>query len=142
LRRPDLISDETALTLQDILPAGAWKSILLQILEVAEEGGLQAGESAGVDSFLVEDRLDEEARPKLRAIAIDDSPFDEGRDVSRVLDDLVGWFERRRLDARQRDLNRRMRDPNADQEALLAEKQAQLIERRARMGLNNAPGKT
>lgn len=142
LRRPDLISDETALTLQEVVPGGAWKSILLQIIEVADEGGLQSGDQGGVDPFAVEGRLDEEARPKLRAIAIDDTPFDEDRDASQVLDDLVGWFERRKHDARQRELNRRMRDPNADQEALLAEKQAQLAERRARMGLNNAPGKT
>ena len=141
LRRPDLISDETALTLQEVLPAGAWKSILLQIIEVAAEGSLQPGGDGGVDPFAVEERLDEEARPKLRAIAIDDTPFDENDDASQVLDDLVGWFERRRLDARQRELNRKMRDPNADQDALLTEKQAQLIERRARMGLNNAPGK-
>ena len=128
--------------MQEVVPGGAWKSILLQIIEVADEGGLQSGDQGGVDPFAVEGRLDEEARPKLRAIAIDDTPFDEDRDASQVLDDLVGWFERRKHDARQRELNRRMRDPNADQEALLAEKQAQLSERRARLGLNNAPGKT
>lgn len=142
LRRPDLIGDETALTLQEILPAGAWKSILLQIIAAAEDGLLLPGESdspsGGVDAFAIESRLDEEARLRLREIAIDDTPFDSERSPEQVLEDLVSWFERRRLDARQREVNRRMRDPNADQDALLAEKQAQLLERRAR--LRSEPG--
>ncbi len=139
LRRPDLIGDETALTLQEILPAGAWKSILLQIIAAADDGLLLPGndDSPGgrVDAFAIESRLDEDARLRLREIAIDDTPFDSERSPEQVLDDLVAWFERRRLDARQRDVNQRMRDPNADQDALLAEKQAQLLERRARLGV-------
>jgi len=139
LRRPDLIGDETALTLQEILPAGAWKSILLQIIAAADDGLLlpEKDDSPGraVDAFAIESRLDEEARLRLREIAIDDTPFDSERSPEQVLDDLVAWFERRRLDARQREVNRRMRDPNADQDALLAEKQAQLLERRARLGV-------
>ena len=138
LQRPDLIGDETALTLNEILPAGAWKAIILQLVSAADEGLLLQGDQAGaggVDAFAVEERLDEDSRGRLREIAVDDTPLDEERSAEQVLDDLVGWFERRRLDARQRELNRRMRDPNADQDALLAEKQAMLQERRARMGV-------
>ena len=91
--------------------------------------------SGSVDAFAIEGRLDEEARLRLREIAIDDTPFDSERSPEQVLGDLIAWFERRRLDARQRELNQRMRDPNADQDALLAEKQAQLLERRARLGV-------
>ncbi len=135
LQRPDLIGDETALTLQDILPVGAWKSIILQILEAADEGLLLAGEQGGVDAFAIESRMDEEAQRRLREIAVDDTPYDEDSSAEQVFDDLVGWFERRNADVRQKDLNRRMRDPNADQDALLAEKQKQLQDRRARMGV-------
>lgn len=135
LQRPDLIGDETALTLQDILPVGAWRSIILQILEAADEGLLLAGEQGGVDAFAIESRMDEEAQRRLREIAVDDTPYDEDSSAEQVFDDLVGWFERRHADARQKDLNRRMRDPNADQDALLAEKQKQLQDRRARMGV-------
>ena len=135
LQRPDLIGDETALTFQDILPVGAWKSIILQILEAADEGLLLAGEQGGVDAFAIESRMDEEAQRRLREIAVDDTPYDEDSSAEQVFDDLVGWFERRHADARQKDLNRRMRDPNADQDALLAEKQKQLQDRRARMGV-------
>lgn len=135
LRRPDLVSDETALLLQEILPGGAWKAIILQLVEAADEGLLVAGGEGGVDAHAIEARLDEEASRRLREIALDETPVDAERSPDQVLDDLVGWFERRRLDARKRDLNRRLRDPDADEEALLAEKQAQLIERRARIGV-------
>ena len=138
LERPDLISDETALTLQEILPVGAWKSIILQILEAAEEGLLLPGDQKGVDPVAIESRMDAEAQRRLREIAVDETPVDEDTSAEQVFDDVVGWFERRRLDARQRDLNQRMRDPNADQDALLAEKQKQLQERRARMGVGSA----
>ena len=126
LQRPDLIGDETALTLDEILPIGAWKSIILQLIEAA-------GEGVRVDAFAIQERLDEEAAMRLREIAVDETPLDAEEAADQILDDLVQWFERRRLDARQRELNRRMRDPNADQDALLAEKQAQLQERRARI---------
>lgn len=139
LQRPDLIGDETALTLQEILPAGAWKSILLQIIEAAAEGLLLPDDGAsiarGVDPFAIEARLDEEARRRLREIAVDDTPFDSERSPEQVLEDLVGWFEKRRLETRKREVNQRLRDPNADTDALLAEKQAQIQERRARLGV-------
>lgn len=142
LQRPDLVGDETALTFQEILPVGAWKSIILQIIEAANEGLLLPGDPAsdggGVDAFAIESRLDEDARLRLREIAMDDAPFDSQRSLEQVLGDLVGWFERRARDVRQRELNRRMRDPNEDQDALLAEKQAQLLERRARLGVGPA----
>ncbi len=141
LQRPDLIGDETALTLQEILPVGGWKSIILQIVEAANEGLLRPRDDSGgggeVDAFAIESRLDEDARLRLREIAMDNAPFDSERSLDQVLEDLVAWFERRGLDARQRELNQRMRDPNADQDALLAEKQAQLVERRARLGVGS-----
>ena len=142
LQRPDLIGDETALTLQEILPVGAWKSIILQILEAAEEGLLLRGDRQGVDPMAIESRMDEEAQRRLREIAVDDTAYDEETSAEQVFDDLVGWFERRALDARQRELNRRMRDPNADQDALLAEKQRQLQEKRARMGVGSVTSET
>ncbi|MBJ22845.1 MAG: DNA primase [bacterium] len=139
LQHPNLIGDETALTFQEILPGGAWKSIILQIIEAASDGLLLPGDSGSqgrsVDVFAIESRLDEEARLRLREIAMDQTSLDSERSEELVLADLVGWFERRGLDARQRELNRRMRDPNADQDALLAEKQAQLLERRTRLGV-------
>jgi DNA primase len=134
LQRPELIGDETALRLQEILPEGSWKSIILQIIAAADEGLLNVGESGGVDLFAVEARLDEDAVRRLREIAIDDTPVDAERPVDNVLDDLIGWFDRRRSAPREQETTRRLRDPNEDHDALLAEKQKQLLERRARIG--------
>ncbi|HPG26237.1 MAG: DNA primase [Spirochaetaceae bacterium] len=135
LQRPELIGDETALRLQDILPEGAWKAIVLLLVEAAADGLVGPG---GVDAFAIESRLDEETTRRLREISIDDTPIDSERTADQVLDDLIGWFEGRRLAARERELKRRMRDPGEDHEALLAERHALLLERRARMGVGRA----
>ena len=137
LQRPELVSDELALKLQEILPFGAWKSIILQLIESAEEGLLIAGGEGGVDSLAVESQLDEDARLRLREIAIDDVPIDGDRTADQVLDDLIGWFDLRRIAACERDLNRRLRDPDADHAALLAERHALLLERRAHLGVGS-----
>lgn len=133
LQRPGLVGDELALKLQEILPVGAWKSIILQIVETAGEGKLVPGEEGGVDPFAVESQLDEDARLRLREIAVDDAPIDGERAADRVLDDLVGWFDLRRIAAREQELTRRMRDPNADHGALLEERHALLQERKAHL---------
>ncbi|MHA7836621.1 MAG: DNA primase [bacterium] len=133
LLRPDLIGDETALRLHEILPAGAWKAIIAQIIEAADEGTRSSEDDPGLDPFAIEPHLDEEARLRLREIAVDDAPIDSERPADQVLEDLLGWFDARRLAARTRDLNRRLRDRPEDHESLLAEKQALLLERRSRL---------
>jgi len=138
LRRPGLIGDEMALKLQEILPVGAWKSIILQLVEAASEGLLISGGDGGVDSFAVETRLDEESKRRLREIAIDETPIDGERTADQVLDDLIGWFDLRRIAALKQDLKRRMRDPDADHAALLAEGDALTRERRAHLGVGSS----
>ena len=125
LQHPTLVSDEMALKLHDVLPAGAWKSIILQIIEAAEDGG--------ADALVVESQLDEEARLRLREIAMDDAPIDGERSADQVFDDLIGWFDLRKLTAREKDLKRRLADPEADHEALLKERHALLLERRTHL---------
>jgi hypothetical protein len=124
-----------ALKLQEILPVGAWKSIILQIIESAGEGMLVVGGEGGVDSFAVETQLDEEATLRLREIAMDSAPIEGERTADQVLDDLIGWFDLRRIAAREQDLKRRLSDPEADHTALLAERHALLLERRAHLGV-------
>ncbi|MBW2426032.1 MAG: DNA primase [Deltaproteobacteria bacterium] len=140
LRRPELVSDETALCLQEILPEGSWKSIILQIIEAAADGSLRTAGGGEVDPMVVEARLDEDAQHRLREIAIDDTPVDSERTADQVLEDLIGWFEARRLAARERELKQRLRDPSQDHEALLAERDALLLERRARMRAESGVG--
>ena len=130
LQRPEVVSDEMALKLHDVLPVGAWKSIILQIIEAAEDGR--------VDSFVIESQLDEEARLRLREIAIDDTPIDGERTADQVFDDLIGWFDLRKLTAREKDLKRRLSDPNADHAALLQERHALLLEKRAHLRVDSS----
>jgi len=123
--------------LQEILPEGSWKAIILQIIQAAEDGLLLTGDPGGVDPFAVEARLDEDSVHRLREIAIDDTPIDTERSVDQVLHDLIGWFDRRRSAPREQETTRRLRDPGEDHDALLAEKQAQLLERRARIAASS-----
>ncbi len=134
LQSPELFGDETALTLEQVLPEGSWKAIILQIIEAAQEGLLLAGGEGGVDPFAVESRLDEDAATRLREIAVDNRPIDTARSAKQILNDLVGWFELRRLATREQEVKRKLRDPNEDHDALLAERHELLLQRRARLG--------
>jgi DNA primase len=125
LQHRTLVSDEMALKLHDVLPAGAWKSIILQIIEAAE--------NRAVDALVIDSQLDEEARLRLREIAMDDAPIDAERTADQIFDDLIVWFDLRKLTSREKDLKRRLADPEADHEALLQERHALLLERRAHM---------
>lgn len=133
LQRPHLIGDEIALQLEDLLPLGAWKSIIRAIIDAAQQGETSATVAGGVDAFAVEARLDREAQGRLREIAVDDTPIDVERSAEQVLSDLMDWFERRLLTARGQELTRQLRDSDDDYEDLLAQKDAALRERRARL---------
>jgi DNA primase catalytic core len=139
LQQPQLIGDEIALQIEEIVPLGAWKAIIREILEAGQQGelavSLAAGEGGGVDPFVVEARLDHESRARLREIAVDDTPIDAERSVEQVLGDLLGWFDERRLAARGHELTRQLRISDEDYEGLLAKKDAALRERRARLGV-------
>jgi len=130
LQRPEFLSDEMALKLHQVLPAGAWKSIILQIIEAAAGGR--------VDSLVIESQLDEETRLRLREIAIDDMAVDGERTTDKVFDDLIGWFDLRKLTVREKELKRRLSDPDEDHLALLEERDELLLERRARMGVDSS----
>ena len=71
-------------------------------------------------------------------IAVEDTIAEGERPIDQVLDDLIGWFDLRRIVAREQDLKRRLRDPAADHEALLAERHALLLERRAHLGVGSS----
>lgn len=141
LLRPDLLSDENALRMHEVIPAGSWKAIIHEIVEAAADGLVSGSADSGIDPFAIEGRLDEDARLRLREIAVDDSPIDSERPASQVLEDLIGWFDGRRRSARDHDLSQRLRDRPEDHESLLAQKQALLLERRARMGIGTDPGR-
>lgn len=140
LLRPDLIGDEIALQIEELVPLGAWKTIIREILDVALQGEASAAAGGGVDPFALESRLDAESRLRLREIAIDDAPIDSERAAEQVLADLIGWFEDRRRTARGHSLTRQLRISSEGYEDLLAKKDAALRERRARLGLRSSSG--
>lgn len=135
LQRPDLVGDEIALQIEDLVPVSAWKTIIHAILDVGQHGELAAAEGGGVDPFAIESRLDEEARRRLREIAVDDTPLDLERSAEQVLADLIAWFEARRQAARDLELTRQLRMSDDGYEDLLAQKDAVLRARRARLGV-------
>ncbi len=143
LQQPQLIGDEIALRIEEIVPLGAWKAIIREILEAGQQGELAAtlaageggGAGGGVDPFVVEARLDHESRARLREIAVDDTPIDAERSGEQVLGDLLGWFDERRHAAQGHELTRQLRISDEDYEGLLAKKDAALRERRARLGV-------
>ena len=134
LQRPQLIGEEIALQIEQILPLGAWQLIIHEIIEAGQQGELAAAAGGGVDAFAVEARLDQDARGRLREIAVDDTPIDAERSAEQVLADLIGWFEERRHAARGQELTRQLRLSDEGYEDLLAKKDAALRERRARLG--------
>jgi DNA primase len=135
LQRPNLIGDEISLQIEEVVPLGAWKTIIREIVDAAQQGELAATAGGGVDAFAVEARLDPEARNRLREIAVDDTPIDADRSAEQVLADLIGWFQERRISAREQELTQRLRVSDDDYEDLLAKKDAALRERRSRLGV-------
>jgi hypothetical protein len=69
---------------------------------------------------------------------MDDTPIDGERTADQVFDDLIEWFDLRKLTARERDLKRRLSDPDADHAALLEERHALLLERRSHLRIDSS----
>ena len=106
-------------------------------IEYAAQDG-QLDDSGAIDLELLEDRLDSEASARLRSVAVDDLGEDSESSPARMLEDLLGWFAKRRRSADGDLVTQQLRDPNADVDDLLARKQKQLEEkRRAALGVPN-----
>lgn len=106
--------------ISEVLPECAWKPLVLQLLDAAEEGWVD--EDGTIDLFRIEEELDQEARTRLREVAMDDALFKGELPVEQVLDGLVRSFDRRRRIALQKELTRRLAEPGADADALMREK--------------------
>jgi DNA primase len=115
--------------LASLLPEGSWKAVIGALLDAADRETLDA--SGAVDLFALEEGLDEDARSRLRAVAMDEELFHGDTPSDHAIRDVVGRLEKRRIDALQKELTRRMSDSEADQDAIFKEKQ-----RLAREGLS------
>jgi DNA primase len=120
-RHPWVVTAETRQQLDQVLPEGSWKAIIQVLLEAAGSGLLDA--SGAVDLFAIENRLDSEARARLREVAVSELLAAPQALPEQVLDHLLRRFSKRKLDARMKELTRRMREPDADTDELLREKQ-------------------
>ena len=107
--------------LESLLPEGSWKAVIGALLDAAERKALDA--SGAADLFALGEDLDEDARARLRTVAMDDELFHGDTPPEQAIRDVVGRLEKRRIDALQRELTRRMGDPEADQDAIFKQKQ-------------------
>ena len=132
---PTLLDDKARLRIDELVPDGSWKAILMLLIDAAQDGNLD--DSGAIDLELLGDRLDGEAAARLRHVAVDDIVEDSETPPERMLEDVLGWFEKRRRSADENLVTRQLRDPNADVDELMAKKQKQLEERRAAQALRN-----
>ena len=124
--------------IEEILPEGAWKSLLTCLLEAADAG--QTDEAGGVDFFAVSERLDEETQKRLSGLRVEEAPDMGPSAVEDMLRDHVRWFENHRRDSRGSALLQRSRESTADEKEVLAESQRLLEEKRIAQGLGSDPG--
>jgi DNA primase len=119
-RHPGLAEDYSRPALEALLPEGSWKAVIGCLLDASSTKTLDA--SGAADLFALEERLDEDSRSRLRAVAVDDELFRGEVPPDRATREIVQNLEKRRVDALQKELTRRMGDPEADQDAILKEK--------------------
>ncbi len=130
---PTLLSDNLRERVDELVPEGSWKAILMLLIDAAQDGHVDDG--GAIDLDLLEERLDAEAAARLRRVAVDDWVQDSDTSPERMLDDILSWFTKRRRAAEKSQVTREFHDPDADHDDLLARKQRQLEERRAAQGV-------
>jgi DNA primase len=106
---------------EDLLPDGAWKELVLHLLHAVRNGWVN--DDRTIDLFRMQEELDEDARIRLREIVVDDALFQGDVSGEQALDSLMRTFDKQHRTALQRELTRRMTEPGADSEALMREKE-------------------
>ncbi len=123
--------------MQEVLPEGAWKSLLSCLFDAADAGQIDG--SGGVDFFAVSERLDEETRKRLSGLQVEETPELGLTAVENMLFDHIRWFENHRLGSKGDELVQRSRDAGADEKEVLAETQRLIEEKRIAQGLASDP---
>jgi hypothetical protein len=102
-----------------------------------------AAEERGVAFAELEQRLSDEARDLLRALAIVDQPLDE-RSAARTVDDTIRWFRDQDLKRREQEITRRLRDPSAgaDEKRRLLDERQQLLQRKRQLAVSGTVAQT
>ena len=123
--------------MQEVLPEGAWKSLLSCLFDAADAGQIDG--SGGVDFFAVSERLDEETRKRLSGLQVEETPELGLTAVENMLFDHIRWFENHRLGSKGDELVQRSRDAGANEKEVLAETQRLIEEKRIAQGLASDP---
>jgi len=132
-QHPGLATDTVCARMRDVLPEGRWKDLAFKLVEAGREGCLAT--DGGIDPSALAERLDADQRALLHDILVDDALLDSEMPVERILEQLLGRYQAKELEAKEKALTRRMQDPDADLQTLLREKQALLERKRARAGV-------
>jgi DNA primase len=120
LRAPTLAGRFSQDALLSVLPDGSYRAAITALLGAADAGLLDP--SGAADVFALEEQLDEDATVRLREVALDSERFQGEVEPEEAIDAIVGRFEKRRIDALQKELTRKMSDPDADRDELLRQK--------------------
>ncbi len=121
-RHPPLADLFDRAALESLLPEGSWKAVIGALLDAGAAGTLDA--SGAADLFALDEHLDQDARSRLRSVAVDEELFRGDLPPERAVREVAAKLEKRRVDALQKELTRRMSDPEADQDAILREKRS------------------
>ncbi len=132
-RHPGLATEPARERMREVLPEGSWKDLAFKLIEAAAEGCVDA--NGAIDPTAAGERLDAADRALLHDIIVDDALLDSEIPVQQVFEHLLGRYQVKDLEAKEKELTRRMQDPEADLQTLLREKQALLERKRARAGL-------
>ncbi len=130
---PALLIEQVHGRIEELVPEGSWKAILVLLIDAARDGKFDA--SGAIDLELLEHSLDGEAAARLRRVAVDELAEDSETPPEQMLNDVLDWFAKRRRVVEEDLVTRQLRDPNADVDELLAKKQEQLELRRAALGV-------
>lgn len=120
-RHPHLAQIFDREALESMLPQGSWLAVIGALLDAGEGGGLDKLGAANL--FALESRMDEDARSRLRAVAIDVNLFQGETSVKQEIRNIARRIERKHVDGLQAELTRRLADPEADHAAIMKEKQ-------------------
>ena len=132
---PRLFSADVQNAIERHVEDDSWRSLLRLLADAASEGCLDRDGS--IDLYRLGDRLSEENAKRLNAIAVDDLLVESETAPEKMLEEVLGWFDKRRRKAAEESLTRQLHDPAADHEALILEKQRQLEEKSSRRTEND-----
>ena len=126
-RHPEYATTDRVFDINDVLPEGPWKALILEIVD-AGSAGILDGQGA-LNFEAMESRLSSEQLGMLREVMVDESVLSADTAPEVVFSQLLDRYRIKDLEIREQELKRRLAEPDSNHVQLLAERQ-ELIERR------------